>query len=134
MCQVEPTHPGFNTPPFIGRWFFISAMSYYFLNPLYGENISKAAHFTADWMLFGLARNLGLTVIYYEFWYMRSLCPTSCAQLAAEASCHRSPDEVIRYHTLYRMKLADRKFKPSYPSDRVIWRNRFWTCMGAVQW
>ena len=38
------------------------------------------------------------------------------------------------YHTLFRMRLAERKFKPTFPSASVVWRNRFWTCLGAVQW
>jgi hypothetical protein len=58
------------------------------------------------WVAIALARNLGLTVVYYEFWY----------------------------HTLYRMRLADRKFKPhSFPSAGVVWRNRFWTLMVGAQ-
>ena len=44
-------------------WFIIAAASYYWLNPLYGENLRRAETFEPDWMLYGLARNLGLTII-----------------------------------------------------------------------
>lgn len=87
-------------------WFAIAAVSYVYLNPLFGDNFKQAATFEADWISAILLRNLGLTVVYYEFWH----------------------------HTLYRMKLSDRKFKPSWPTTAVVMRNRFWTCMGAVQW
>ena len=43
--------------------FIIAAASYYWLNPLYGENLRRAETFEPDWMLYGLARNLGLTII-----------------------------------------------------------------------
>lgn len=88
-------------------WFFIAAASFIYLNPLFGgDNFMKAEHFEASWMAPIFMRNLGLTVVYYEFWH----------------------------HTLYRMKLSDRKFKPRWPAPGVVMRNRFWTCMGAVQW
>ncbi len=88
-------------------WFAIAAVSYVYINPLFGgDNFKRAATFEADWMSAILLRNLSLTVVYYEFWYT----------------------------TLYRMKLSDRKFKPSWPTTAVVTRNRFWTCMGAVQW
>jgi sterol desaturase/sphingolipid hydroxylase (fatty acid hydroxylase superfamily) len=88
-------------------WFVVAAASYVYLNPLFGgDNFKRAASFEADWIGAILLRNLGLTVVYYEFWH----------------------------HTLYCMKLADRKFKPSWPTTSVVMRNRFWTCMGAIQW